>query len=138
MAFDFSRILANEVALVRLDGCLDDLSLVRERTFAKAGDSLVRVELYEHIVFIVAGVDEKGLQVRDLQIQRFGGLEAALERACQGFPGCACHRQSRYTQTGSAEACFQKIPAVHVRIRPLRFEMGTFSFFHRKRKFCCP
>jgi len=81
VALDLGRVLADEVALVVLDGGGDDFALVGEGAFAEAGDSLVGVELDEDEVLVVAGVDEEGLEVGDAEVEGLGVFEGAFEGA---------------------------------------------------------
>ena len=78
---DLGRVLADEVALVVLDGGRDDFALVGEGAFAEAGDPLVRVELDEDEVLVVAGVDEEGAEVGYAEVEGFGVFEGLFQGA---------------------------------------------------------
>ena len=81
VALDLGRVLADEVPLVGLDGGLDHFALVGQGALAQAGDPLVGVELDEDEVLVVAGVDEEGPEVGDLEVEGLGVFEGSFEGA---------------------------------------------------------
>ena len=94
-----------------LDGGVHDFALVGQGAFAEAGDALVGVELHEDEVLVVAGVDEEGLQVGDLEVERLGVLEGPFEGTglgllrAQGAGGAGADQtQSRGEEVSSIHA----------------------------------
>ena len=107
---DLGRVLADEVALVGPDRGVHDFALVGQGAFAEPGDPLVGVELDEDEVLVVAGVDEEGLEVGDLEVEGLGVFEGPFEGAGLGLLG---GESAGGGGGGEAEGGGEDVPTIH-------------------------
>ena len=78
VAFNLCRVLADQVALVRLNRRRNHLPLVRQGALSETGQALVGIELHKYEILIIARIHEKGLEVGNSEVKRLDVFEAAL------------------------------------------------------------